>query len=76
MNLPDGSKITYKEFQRLAENQLGYSVQTCWIADLLRLNGKQLRQAPNRKDASMPQKPCPLDKRPAIEDYMRKLGII
>jgi hypothetical protein len=69
-----GGMATYKDIQRLVRLQAGFVPETCWIAHVLELNGCPPRVAHNRISPNVRQRPCPPDKRPAIELALRKLG--
>ena len=65
---------TYAEIAAWVRARYGFVPQTCWIAHCRELNGLPLRKAPNRTGAR--QKPCPADKRGAIEHAFRHFGLI
>jgi len=69
-----GGMATYKDVQKLVKVQAGFVPETCWIAHVLELNGFPPRVAHNRISSSTRKRPCPPDKRPAIECALRKLG--
>ena len=68
--------VTYKEVQRFVRQEHRFVPKTCWIADVLELNGHRPRLAPNRADPHVRQVPCPIDKRPAIEHALRHFHMI
>jgi hypothetical protein len=66
---------TYKDIQDWVKEHHGFVAQTCWIAHCKELNGLSLRDAANRKGEER-IKPCPEDKRAAIEQALRHFGEI
>ena len=66
---------TYVQISEYVRQIHGFLPKTGWIAHVKELNGLALAPAPNRKgpDRSFP---CPLEKRPAIEDALRHFGIM
>ena len=66
---------TYIDIQTYVIKKYGWIPQTCWIADVKEKFGIKVRPAPNRK-GPMRENPCPPEKRPAIEEAMRRLGMI
>ncbi len=69
-------KGTYQNIRGYVFGEVGFLVETCWIADVKRSNGIPMRAAPNRKSPSSQVKPCPPEKRPAIEAALRHYGMI
>jgi hypothetical protein len=67
---------TYKDIKREAERISGASIETCWIAHVKEDFGMPLRQTPNRKSPYKRIKPCPPDKKAAIQEAMRRLGML
>ena len=65
---------TYEQIQKWVEGNHGWVPQTCWIAHCKELKGLALRRAPNR--AGVREKPCPVDRRPAIFEAFRYFGMI
>jgi len=65
---------TYKDIQKLVKVEAGFVPETCWIAHVLELNGFPPRVSHNRISPNARKRPCPPDKRPAIERALRKLG--
>ena len=65
---------TYREIQDFVRLRHGFVVKTCWIADVKNQLGIPMRTAPNRQG---PQRvhPCPDDKKEAILEAMRELGM-
>lgn len=70
------SMATYAEIAECVKQQSGFTPKTCWIAHVKELNGLRPRVAPNRTRANVRQVPCPLDKREAIEECLRRLRMI
>lgn len=67
---------TYRNIQDYVKAKYGFQPKTCWIADVKAENGLTTRQAPNRYSATSREQPCPLDKRPLIEDALRHFGMM
>ena len=67
---------TYKQIQQLIKDQHGYLAQPCWIADVMAEHGLTKRVAPNRIDPNKREKPCPVEKRKAVEDALRHFNMI
>ena len=68
---------TYNEIAKVAAQIGGLrSVKSCWIAHVLSDHGLTKRQAHNRLDPSKREYVCPPDKRPAIVEALRRLGMI
>jgi hypothetical protein len=67
---------TYKEIQSAVKNKYGFQPKTCWIADVKASFGQTTRQAPNRISPLTREQPCPPEKRAAIEETLRKFGMI
>lgn len=67
---------TYKEIQEFVKKKYGYSVKTCWIAHMKEIKGLNPRVAPNRESLKRRKHPCPKEKRKAIEDAFRNLGVL
>ena len=65
---------TYKQIQGRIRQKHGWVAQTCWIAHCKELKGLPLGQTHNRTGAR--EKPCPVDKRPAIYEAFRHFGMI
>lgn len=66
---------TYKDIQQWVKENFGFVPQTCWIAHCKEKNGLPLHSAPNRLGAAR-VKPCPPQKREAIEKAFRHFGIV
>ena len=79
---PDGGRIiwpmkpTYADIAECVEKHHGFVPKTCWIAHVKELNGLPVRVASNRQSGATRVTPCPKDKRAAIEDCFRRLGLI
>lgn len=67
---------TYAEIQQWVRDSYGFTPKTCWIAHIKAENGKTDRIAANRIDNGARKHPCPLDKRPAVENALRHLSVI
>jgi hypothetical protein len=67
---------TYSEIQDYIRAKDGFSVKTCWIADIKRSHGLITRSAPNRIDPLRPTYPCPIEKRPSIEAALRHFDML
>jgi hypothetical protein len=63
-------KVTY----RIIAN--GWAPKSCWIAHRKELCGLPVRKAPNRREDSQRQVPCPEDRRPAIRAAFVHFGLI
>jgi len=66
----------YKDIQARVKATKGYSVETCWIADVKEQSGLNVRRAPNRLDPDHRANPCPADKQEAIIEALRYYGLI
>ena len=66
---------TYAQIQECVKINEGFSVKTCWIADMKELCGLKPRRSPRRQDKNR-MHPCPEDKRPAIKKAFRHFGMI
>jgi hypothetical protein len=71
-----GVKPSYLEIIDCVKQRFGFVPKTCWIAHVKELNGLKPRIAHNRFDSKTRLVPCPENKRAAIEDCMRRLGLI
>ena len=67
---------TYRQIQDDVKARIGRSIKTCWIAHVKELNGLPLRAAPNRISVADRVAPCPPEMRAAIEESMRKFGML
>jgi len=68
-------EATYKEIQRAVKKEQGFVPKTCWIAHIKYDYGLITRPAPNRAPNGERKYPCPPEKRPMIEQTMRRLGV-
>jgi hypothetical protein len=66
----------YTDIAAYVRDRHGYSVKSCWIADVMEQNGLRLRRAPNRIDCNHRTNPCPTQKVSSIEEALRHYGII
>ena len=66
----------YEKVVRCVAQKYGFTAHSCWIADVLEMNGLKPRPAYNRKDPNSRSDPCPPNKRSAIEDCLKSLQII
>lgn len=60
------SAPTYAEIQQWIRDQYGYTVKTCWIADVKRSLGYPMWRSWN-SNGGRPANPCPGAKRAAIK---------
>jgi hypothetical protein len=68
---------TYRrDIQPWVRATYGFTPETCWIADVKSAHGLTTRIAPNRADLNRRVRPCPLERRAAIEAALRHLGMI
>jgi len=67
---------TYRDIQSWVKKKHGFEPKTCWVADVKASFGLTARQAPNRINPGRRQIPCPLEKRPAIEEALRYFGMV
>ena len=67
---------TYDAIAKHIRQTKGFTVKTCWIADVKAAHGLTTRIANNRADASKRKHPCPQDKRPVIEHALRHFGML
>jgi len=72
---PVARRATYGHIQAYCRRELGFTPQTCWIADVLAEQGLTRRQAPNRKDPGAPRKPCPPHRKAELAQAIRALGL-
>lgn len=66
---------TYAQIQEYVRRVYGFVPMTGWIAHVKELHGLPVRRAPNRPGAERVS-PCPADKRLAIEDALRHVGLL
>jgi hypothetical protein len=67
---------TYAEIQNYVKEKHHFSPKTCWIAHVKADHGQTNRVAPNRVDLDQRKHPCPPEKRAAIEQALRDLGMV
>lgn len=67
---------TYAQIQEYVRSQYGFTPQTCWIAHVKELCGLPVRQAYNRYDPGVREKPCPPEKVEPIKAAFRHFGMI
>jgi hypothetical protein len=67
---------TYSEIQNYIAAKYGFLAQTCWIAHVKADNGLTTRPAPNRINPSKRAKPCPYERRKAIEEALKHFRMI
>ena len=67
---------TYKEIQGYIKDKYGFTVKTCWIADMKEQCSIPMRVAPNRIDPNSRVKPCPEEKKQAIIEAFRHFDMI
>lgn len=66
---------TYTDIQDQVRHHHGFAPKTCWIAHVKVLNGLPVRRAWNRAGDGR-QEPCPPERRAAIEETFRRLGMM
>jgi hypothetical protein len=67
---------TYQQIKTEAEKHAGgKKIETCYIADIIKLHGLSNKIAANRSGI-LPKKPCPSWAKSPIETAMKKFGII
>ena len=57
---------SYKEIQTFVKEKYGFSVKTCWIADMKEICGLSKGVAPNRISLDSKINPCPESKKEGI----------
>ena len=67
---------TYVQLQSHIKSTAGFTVKTCWLADIMSQYGLTRRFALNRIDPSRRVHPCPSSKRATIESALRHFGMI
>lgn len=67
---------TYREIQKFVKRKYGYTVKTCWIADVKEMCGLNPKKAPNRLNISCRENPCPLNKIDSIKDAFKHFSMI
>jgi len=66
----------YKEIQIFVKKKHGFSVKTCWIADMKDICDLSKGVAPNRISLDSKTNPCPETKKEAILEAFRYFNII
>jgi hypothetical protein len=66
---------TYPEIQQWVQKEFGFTPETCWIAHCKEIYGLPLRHAPNRQGKDR-IKPCPDERRAAIQKAFKHFGMI
>ncbi len=67
---------TYKTIIAHVRDQAGFVAKTCWIAHVMSDHGLTQRLAHNRINKDYRTHPCPSQRRFAIEQALRQLGVI
>ena len=67
---------TYRVIQEYVKENYGYSVKTCWIAQMKELCGLPVRMAGNRYSPDSRTNPCPAEKQKAIQDAFYHFNMI
>ncbi len=67
---------TYSEITEWIKRRHGFTPQTCWIADVKSAHGLTRGQAPNRISPRSKMKPCPPNRRAAIEEALRHFEMV
>jgi len=65
---------TYKQIQKYVKNVFGYLPKTCWISDVKRQMGYNVRNAHNRENENYIKHKCPNNKVNNIKEAINKLG--
>ncbi len=66
---------TYKDIQEWVKEEYGFSIKTCWIADMKEECGLKPKKASNRKEEKR-QYPCPSDKKDQIKNAFKYFNMI
>ena len=66
----------YKDILTHVKQAKGYTVKTCWVADVMEQSGIGMRRAPNRISQERRENPCPPDKREAIVEALKHFKMI
>ena len=66
---------TYKEIQKWIKNEFGFTVKTCWIADVKEKCGIPIKPAHNRRGDKRLY-PCPTDKEKAIKEALKHFNML
>ena len=72
----EASVATYREIIDHVRQTDGFVAQTCWIADVKAAHSLTRGASPNRIDPDRKVKPCPPQKRAAIEKALSHFGMI
>lgn len=67
---------TYVKIAEWITQKYGYVPKTCWIAHVKAECGLPVRQAPNRRDPSRREVPCPDEKKPHIVAVFRHFKML
>ena len=67
---------SYRELTKWIKAKYGFVSKSCWIARVKSDCGLVMRQAPNRRDASKREVPCPPDKSPAIMAALKHFKMV
>lgn len=67
---------TYHRTQFIIRERFGFVAKTCWIAHVLDLSGKEMRQAPNRIAADARVHACPNHRRNHVAAVLGELGML
>ena len=66
---------TYNQIINYVRENYGYTVRTCWIADIKAQHGLTVRRSWNRQGNGR-QNSCPETKQTSIEGALRHFGMI
>ena len=67
---------TYKQIQDYVKEEKGFTVKSCWIADVKEQCGLNPKVSPRRISRTCRQNPCPPEKAEAIKEAFRNYNII
>lgn len=67
---------TYPQIQEYIKNKYGFTVKTCWIADMKEICGLPKKIASNRISLDSKVQPCPEDKKLYILDAFKYFEMI
>ena len=67
---------TYKQIQDYVKKTHGYSVKSCWIANMKEIYGLAPRKAVNRKNENIRICPCPVEKQQFIKEAFKYFEMI
>ena len=67
-------KVTYRQIQASVKETAGFVPKRDWIAHVKELNGLPLKHTHKRRTKRL--EPCPVAKRKAIEDALRRFGFL